>query len=479
MKKQLDPESFKGKIYLLIVDKIIIGAIIAIAFVVYDQIKTASDNNEKQEVQKNQDKFNTQSQFNQRAFLTKTQISQLRYDSLTHKNQLDFEINSENNQVAFRQATIEGQKIQLEFERAKLSKEVWSIMTDTSKNIFTRAYTLRSAIITKAVDEGTGIDVACRLYEEGLPSEDFVRIAKTCMPKGLTSLLQNANITSNEFLSIQQPNGSLNQPKSGESLSDAINRIQSQQRAYREIISESIHDLGVLNFKILNNQKYLSENLQPLFFIYQAGSQPDAIEQSTNSINGLRIIGLINRVFFDGNDKEAAVKLNQVLNLKYDNQTNINFAKSIIKIMSLFRIHTLTGEIAIPISKIAVDPCFKFSKTTNENLELKAEHYWLQYYAGEFLSVSMNKVGAIKGESILTEYLRKFKTDLDLAKDKNSLDKISSIYESGKTVRQIVEVVGSFKTSESIKILTALSKIEESKLKNFPFLKEDINDSLK
>lgn len=465
---KLNPESFKGKIYLLVVDKIIIGTIIAIAFVVYDQIKTISDNKEKQDAHKKQDEFNIKSQLNQQAFLTKTQLSQLNYDSLTHKNQLDFEIKSENNQVAFRQATIDGQRIQLEFERAKLSKEVWSIMTDTSKNIFTRAYTLRSALITKAVDEGTGIDIACRLFNEGLPSEDFVRIAKTCMPNGLTSLLQNADIISNELLSIRQPNGGFSQLKTLESLSDALNRIQSHQRAFREIISETIYDLGATNFKLLDNQAYLSEYLQPLFFVFEASSQPDAIKQSKNSILGLRVVGLINRVLLDNNDNEATEKLNQILDLKYDNQKNINFAKSIIKIMSLFRIHILTGNIAIPISKIAVNHCFKSSKSTIENLELKAEHYFLQFYASEFLLISMKSVGAIKGQLILIEFLDKFKIDLDNAKDKITLEKISNIYNSGKIVRQIVEVVGSFKTPESIKILTALSNIDENKLRFFP-----------
>ena len=36
----VDPESFRGKLYLLVIDKVVIGALIAIAFLVYDRWKT-------------------------------------------------------------------------------------------------------------------------------------------------------------------------------------------------------------------------------------------------------------------------------------------------------------------------------------------------------------------------------------------------------------------------------------------------------
>ena len=36
----MDPESFKGKSWLLVIDKLIIGALIALAFVLYDIYRT-------------------------------------------------------------------------------------------------------------------------------------------------------------------------------------------------------------------------------------------------------------------------------------------------------------------------------------------------------------------------------------------------------------------------------------------------------
>jgi predicted Co/Zn/Cd cation transporter (cation efflux family) len=37
---KIEPETFREKLYLLVIDKVVIGALIAIAFIVYDQWKT-------------------------------------------------------------------------------------------------------------------------------------------------------------------------------------------------------------------------------------------------------------------------------------------------------------------------------------------------------------------------------------------------------------------------------------------------------
>ena len=47
----IDSESFRGKLYLLALDKIVIGALIAVAFVVYDHWKTQELHNYEDETQ--------------------------------------------------------------------------------------------------------------------------------------------------------------------------------------------------------------------------------------------------------------------------------------------------------------------------------------------------------------------------------------------------------------------------------------------
>jgi len=50
--KRIDPESFKGKLYLLVVDKLVLGAIIAASFAVYDHWKTNESRRYSEEAQK-------------------------------------------------------------------------------------------------------------------------------------------------------------------------------------------------------------------------------------------------------------------------------------------------------------------------------------------------------------------------------------------------------------------------------------------
>jgi len=49
---RIDPESFKGKTFLLIIDKVIIGAILALCFVIYDQYKDKQACEEKKQSEK-------------------------------------------------------------------------------------------------------------------------------------------------------------------------------------------------------------------------------------------------------------------------------------------------------------------------------------------------------------------------------------------------------------------------------------------
>lgn len=107
-----DPESFKGKVLLLVVDKIIIGAIIATAFFVYDQYKTTDTRRyERQRVE-----------------------------------------------------------IQRSFERSRLIKEFLPVVQDESINLTTRAYVLRAAVLTHAIDPDAAFELGQDFFRKGLGS---------------------------------------------------------------------------------------------------------------------------------------------------------------------------------------------------------------------------------------------------------------------------------------------------------------------
>lgn len=126
----IDAESFKGKIYLNIIDKLFIGAIIALAFVAYDQYQ-------KSEEALREDKRNA---------------------------------------------------IQREFEQAKLVKELLPLITNTKIDVTARGYMLRSAVITKAIDGEAGVEFGQILLDQNISHNDFQRIMLPTLPEGLPAI---------------------------------------------------------------------------------------------------------------------------------------------------------------------------------------------------------------------------------------------------------------------------------------------------
>ncbi len=423
---KIDPESFNGKAILLIVDKLIIGAILAVAFVVYDQYK-------------------------------------------------DNQARKERN---------ESQSIQLDFERAKMAKEFWPIIMNSQNDLLVRGYTLRSGILSKSIEPNTGIDVAFKLYKEGLRDEDFIILAKATLPDGLNSFLQNITEVANEYLTIQNPDGSLNKPDTVTDLAVTLNRIERYRKTLRRILYESINENGEAKFQSLEQQEFLSKNLSALFFVYKSRDSFDAINQMSNKLKGLRLVGAINRIFFDSKDLDALRFMNSQLILDYHKLDNIEYASSILQVIAKYRISKIHGEITVPFAKIATDTSYILTKTSLVNQIEKTSHYWLQWNATEFLLTAMqldtrfNKDGIEKTEAILIKYLSNFKDDIDKANSEKQLDELTTKYESGKIIRALIDVLGNTATSNAKSILTSLDSLPDDKLRYFPFLKETIGQQL-
>ncbi len=121
----LDPESFRGKLYLLIFDKLVIGALIAVAFVGYDGWKTA-------ETQK----------YNQR---------------------IDAEIQHHDDA---RDA------LERSFKSAEYVRDLVPVVTDPSKDPMTRAEDLAALIRTRSIDDESAFQMAENVLSAGLLQED-------------------------------------------------------------------------------------------------------------------------------------------------------------------------------------------------------------------------------------------------------------------------------------------------------------------
>lgn len=424
---KINPDSFKGKVLILIIDKLVIGAVLALAFFIYDQYK-----DERARVER-----------------------------------------------------IESQNIQLDFERAKMAKEFWPIIMDSKNDIVVRGYTLRSAIMSKAIEPNTGLEVAYKLYREGLNGDDFTIICKAALPEGTPALLKCAKNLTQEYLSIQNPDGTLNQPDSVVNLADYLNRIDKFKKSFRLILEESIQEKGIESFKILDEQNFLADNIAALYFIFKSERVEDHMKLANNKLNGLRLVSSLNRMFFDPNDLDAIRFIESEFNKDYHQISNIKYAFSIIEVINKYRINKIHGDISSSIAKIAIDTSFSLTKTTVENQIAKSYHYGLKWDAANFLLSTMqldvryNKESVLNVQEIIINYLMNFKDELQKAKSEEELNELDSKYEGGKIIRVLFEVIDSSKTDKSIELTKSFETVSAEKLRYFPFLLPKTNEPFK
>lgn len=143
MLRPIDPESMKGKLFLLFMDKLIIGAILACAFVVYDLWKTEENRKYNEVIQQAQD----------------------------------------------------------EFRRAQFVKELLPIVLERQQNTNTRIEVLGSLIRTESIDPSSAISIALSLLHESAlvlegdihPEQQMVeallRTLSPVLPAGLPQIL--------------------------------------------------------------------------------------------------------------------------------------------------------------------------------------------------------------------------------------------------------------------------------------------------
>ncbi len=143
---KIDSESFKGKLWLLIIDKVFIGALIAAAFFLYN-VHRASETRE--------------------------------YE----KNRI-----AETRKYEEKRA-----QVQLDFERARLLKEFMPLITDRKLKVVDRGYMLRTALATKSLDSEAGVEIGREMIDEGISEHHFRRIMALALPDGLPAIVRHAD----------------------------------------------------------------------------------------------------------------------------------------------------------------------------------------------------------------------------------------------------------------------------------------------
>lgn len=438
----VNPESFEGKVYLLVIDKIIIGAIIAVAFVVYDRYRT----NETQKLQAS------------------------------------------------------AAAIQLTFERARLAKEFLPFIMNRKEDVIARGYTLREAARTGSVDAEAAVEIGRQLLADELPDEHFRRVMAVVIPDAIPAIARRGVDLAASWRNVAPPalwpfNPSATfDPVSGvEHIPKEFVPFVHEGRLWRAVLLEGFSGANPSHCDDFQDSLKLSPHLYGLFILMHPGYQSDAMDLSRSPCLAVRTVGYLSRVLFDGRDQEAVRFVSADLGRDHQSLDNIRLARVTLSILSEFGLPIIdgvgsgppAGPIAIPIAQILVEP----RSPRDSDPGVPEAHYWLQWQAADTLTMmaqaakrvhfeSNPNEGARPAESVLISFLSQFSTELLQAKTENQVESITTRYEGGKLVRRVVAILGLFDSQQAQAALSNFLAVGSDKLRHFPFLEEDIKTSL-
>lgn len=287
----IDAETFRGKLYLLVIDKIVIGALIAVIFLVYDRWKT-------EEVR--------------------------RYDETR-------------------------QEVELGFRRAEYVKELVPIVVDTNRDVLVRAHAFAALVETKSISSHSTINFAQNLLLSDVlgvgrytvtwvnpvneeihtytPSpeteEDFLlaTIIKV-MPSGLPSVLKQYTHTVMQHRAVRDNDGDYEQVRI---LNDAMG-------FWIRLFRETVTRLRDSDLSLLNSEPFLVENLATLDAIVPTLSLVDAERWIKRRNLALRTLGFL-RLASSREKAPAAIPfLKSVMNPKSGTH-GLDFSSELIKLI--------------------------------------------------------------------------------------------------------------------------------------------------
>lgn len=245
---KIEPETFREKLCLLVIDKVVIGTLIAIAFFVYDQWKT-------QEV---------------------------------------------------RRYTEAQEEVQLGFRRAEYVKQLVPIVLASEQDVRYRAHVLGALVETRSIDANSAVNFAKKLLDSNIlgngeyskfatpTSEDyFFDVMRKTMPSGLQALL-------NEYQHIRysRPTGHTDVGPSP---------LENNIRFWMRLFSVTIKDRTDSELQLLDSDTFLFKNLDTLNDILGPITSDEADKLTRRKVKGLRITASIHLLRSSGKSEPYAV----------------------------------------------------------------------------------------------------------------------------------------------------------------------------
>lgn len=431
-----DPESFKGKMYLLLFEKVLLGAIIATAFVVYDRYKEADAH-----------KFQTD-------LIQLTQ--RLETERATAQQKLEQE-------RAITQQTL---------ERTKILGELIPLLRDPRGDPLARAYLLRSAVKTDVIDADGAVDLASDLFIDALTEEQFARVMSIVIPDGVPAIARQGVKLSGIWRKERKDPFFPRSMFEPENISEEMRKTLKQGRAWRRVLEDALPILDRVQSNELENTSAISNHLYGLFVLMNTGYLFEAQNLAQRKCRAVRLIGNISRMLLE--DREATEQVSRELKGDHTSFDKIQLPTAVLSVLNNCsrelndRLIDVPGSLAEPLARILVEP------KTDERLpdQIQVWHYALQHEAGRLLSRMMNSRSA---EEILVDFIGRFQGE---ATKPNTID-IRFMSRWDETLLRYA--VGTLKNIESKKGEAALEQLiglQDSTWQFYSSLKEDVEQAL-
>jgi len=414
--------TLEEKVLLLVVDKLIIGAIIAIAFVIYDRMTTA-DSREYQDRQL---------------------------------------------------------QIQLQMERAKLLQDFLPVIQDPALDLVTRGYVLRSAVLTESLDAAAAFELGQHFLRSGLEDNHYERIIGATLPNGIGAFSQRGVQIAIDWYETFGRFPRLDvifDPLSGAENLPSGSEFVVEGRLLRDILYDNLAKLDHCVCPEISSDEQIPEHLYGLFVLLQTSNLTMADELSRSSSKALQLLGMVIRIWQrEGyGDQEALDYLEDELSGAAVSEQRFRRAEVLISIIRWIsnKPSGLGSRAFVEIlAKIAVGKLPLDTGTVVEDSDL----YWLRWSAAEALVLAEDHAEAALPE--IVSFLEDFYRDLAVEMDSERIAAVSTDYNSGKIVRLLVDVVANTNAHSAEDVLRDMLSLGNDKLSYFPFLESNVERAL-
>jgi len=412
----MDPDSFAGKVWLLVIDKLFIGALIGVAFLVFYLWSNAREQ---------------------------------RLTEQRHQQQLDL-------------------------EKARLASEILPSIADSSFESDHRANLLSILTESRAISAGTTARLAAILLDSNVTERAFVQSVEPALLQDMKPFLREAG---NVVFSWKRgnTNASICDGRSwGDDRPTETDEARQALSRWRAAFDALVRVEDGPALEALNSEEFLGENLYVLAHVVHAGSSARANSFTAARSFGVRLIGHLQLVAYEPRNSGSIDFIANAISIgDLQSPEDFRFAKQIVHVLQdsneIFS-GSLRGDIAIPLAKILT------TERTISDPYLRSDYYGIRWRAGEALWRMSDCSQSAKG--ILERHVSEF-VDLVLSTDgQRELERLSQKYESGELIRRSVDLLGTMEGKPSVQLFRRVAGISEKKAAHFPFLKESAESFL-